>query len=141
MSLVYWDSMLFIYYFEGHPNYGPRVSHLLARMEARGDNLCTSAFCAAEVLAGLYRGEAWDLTRRVEEFFHSADLRILDFRLSTATRYAKIRSQFRVSPADSIHLASASEAGVDLFLTHDQRLKGKLVAGIQFIADLDTDIL
>jgi hypothetical protein len=36
MSLVYWDSMLFIYYFEAHPEYGPRIAHLLNRMEAAG---------------------------------------------------------------------------------------------------------
>jgi hypothetical protein len=33
MSLIYWDSMLFIYYFEGHPEYGPRVSGVLRHME------------------------------------------------------------------------------------------------------------
>ena len=58
-----------------------------------------------------------------------------------ASRYAQIRSELRVAPADAIHLASASEAGADLFLTNDQRLKGKIVAGIQFIAGLDTNIL
>ena len=56
MSLIYWESMLFIYYFEGHPEYEPRVSGVLRHMEARGDSLCTSAFTAAEVLAGLHRG-------------------------------------------------------------------------------------
>jgi predicted nucleic acid-binding protein len=141
MSLVYWDSMLFIYYFEAHPEYGPRIAHLLNRMEARRDTLCTNAFAAAEVLAGLQRAEAWNLATRIEGFFRSAELRVLDFRLSTAGRYTKIRSQLRVSPADAIHLASASEAGVDLFLTHDQRLRGKLVAGIQFIAVFNTDLL
>lgn len=141
MSLVYWDSMLFIYYFEGHAEFGPRVSHVLDRMETRGDTLCTSAFTAGEVLAGLQRAGGWDLAMQVEYFFHSSDLRILDFRLSTASRYAQIRSELRVPPADAIHLASASEAGADLFLTNDQRLKGKIVAGIQFIAGLDTNIL
>lgn len=141
MSLVYWDSMLFVYYFEGHAEFGPCVSHVLDRMEARGDTLCTSVFTAGEVLAGLQRAGATDLARQVEDFFHSSDLRILDLRLSTASRYAKIRSELRVSPAGAIHLATASEAGADLFLTHDQRLKGKIVAGIQFIAGLDTDIL
>jgi predicted nucleic acid-binding protein len=65
----------------------------------------------------------------------------MDFTLSTARRYAEIRSRLRVSPADAMHLASAAEAGADLFLTHDRRLKGKLVTGIQFIGDLETDLL
>jgi predicted nucleic acid-binding protein len=91
-------------------------------------------------LAGLHRAEAWHLATRVERFFQSPELRVLDFKLSTANRYAKIRSQHRVSPADAIHLACAAEASTDLFLTHDQRLKGKFVEGIQFIIDLDTNL-
>jgi hypothetical protein len=45
------------------------------------------------------------------------------------------------SPADAIHLASAAQAGTDLFLTNDKSLVGKIVPGIQFIAMLDTQIL
>jgi len=40
-----------------------------------------------------------------------------------------------------IHLASAAQAGTDLFLTNDKSLVGKIVPGIQFIAMLDTQIL
>jgi hypothetical protein len=34
-------------------------------------------------------------------------------------------------------LACAAEAGVDLFLTNDRRLKGRSIPGIQFLAGLD----
>jgi len=44
-------------------------------------------------------------------------------------------------PADAIHLASAAQAGTDLFLTNDKNLIGKVVPGIQFIASLDTQLL
>jgi hypothetical protein len=44
-------------------------------------------------------------------------------------------------PADSIHLASAAQAGTDLFPTNDKNLVGKIVPGIQFIAPLDTQLL
>ena len=121
--------------------HGPRVAEILDRMEARHDTLCASAFAAAEILVGLYKSEERELAAGVERFFQSPELRVIDFRLSTARRYAEIRSRVRVSPADAIHLASAAEAGVDLFLTHDRRLKGKLVPGIHFIADLEADLL
>jgi len=63
---------------------------------------------------------------------------IVPFTIETADRYARIRATPGISPADAIHLASAAQAGTDLFLTNDQSLLGKIVPGIQFIASLDT---
>jgi len=63
------------------------------------------------------------------------------FTLETADRYAQIRGAAGIAPADAIHLASAAQAGTDLFLTNDKRLVGKIVPGIQFIASLDTQLL
>jgi hypothetical protein len=40
-----------------------------------------------------------------------------------------------------MHLAAAAQAGTDLFLTNDNRLVGKFVPGIQFIASLDDKVL
>jgi hypothetical protein len=47
-----------------------------------------------------------------------------------------IRSVNRVSQADGIHLASAAEAGVDLFFTTDGDLRKLSIPGIKFFADL-----
>jgi predicted nucleic acid-binding protein len=46
-----------------------------------------------------------------------------------------------VPPGDAIHLASAAQAGTELFLTNDKNLIGKVVPGIHFIASLDTRLL
>jgi hypothetical protein len=54
-------------------------------------------------------------------------------------RYASLR-QDRASSlraADAIQLACAASAGVDLFVTNDNRLHGKHVSGIQFIVPLE----
>ena len=141
MSLVYWDTMLFAYLFEGHPEFKTRVAHIANRMEERGDTLCTSVFTVGEMLAGPSRTQRWDEVSKARAFFRSAELRLLDFKLSTAEIFAEIRGRTGVSSADAIHLACASEARVDLFLTHDKRLAKKIVPGIQFIATLDTNIL
>jgi hypothetical protein len=45
-----------------------------------------------------------------------------------------------VSPVDSIHLASAAPARIDLFLTNDAALVGKIIPGIQFIVGLDSNL-
>ncbi len=141
MSLVYWDTMLFAYLFEGHPEFKPRVARIVRRMEERGDTLCTSVFTVGEVLAGPSRTQRWDEVSKVRAFFRSEDLRLLEFKLSTAELFAEIRSRGGIHSGDAIHLACAAEARVDLFLTHDKRLAKKIVPGIQFIATLDTNIL
>lgn len=141
MSAVYWDTMLFAYLFEGHPEFKSRVAQIARRMQERGDTLCTSVFAVGEVLAGPSRTQRWDEISRVRELFRSPDLRLLDFKLSTAEIFAEIRGRGGISSGDAIHLASAAEARVDLFLTHDKRLARKTIPGIQFIATLDTDVL
>ena len=141
MSLIYWDSMLFIYHFDGHSRFGPLVASILDRMEARNDTLCTSTFGVAEVLAGPWRTGAQEVAQRYMRFFRSPDIRLVDFRLSTAESFAEIRGKLGVSAPDAIHLACAAEIRADLFLTHDRRLSGKVVPGIDFISDLTASIL
>jgi uncharacterized protein len=138
VSLVYWDTMLFIYAMEGHPQYGKQVDHIYKRMLQRGDQLCTSLFTVGEVLTGLYKaGDAREVQRASKYFFQDGEVRLLAFDHDTADRYARIRAQHRIAPADAIHLASAAVAKVDLYLTNDARLKKLFVEGIQFIAGLD----
>jgi predicted nucleic acid-binding protein len=141
MSLIYWDTMLFAYLFEGHLEFKPKVAQIADRMEERGDTLCTSVFAVGETLAGPSRTQRWDEVSKLRAFFRSQELRLLEFKLSTAEIFAEIRGRTGVSPADAIHLACAAEARVDLFLTHDKRLVKKIIPGIQFIATLDTHIL
>ena len=141
MSVVYWDTMLFAYLFEGHPEFKSRVAQIARRMQERGDTLCTSVFAVGETLAGPSRTQRWDEVSKVREFFRSPELRLLDFKLSTAEIFAEIRGRGGISSGDAIHLACAAEARVDLFLAHDKRLAGKVIPGIQFIGTLDTDIM
>ncbi|HEY1242566.1 MAG TPA: PIN domain-containing protein [Bryobacteraceae bacterium] len=141
MSLVYSDTLLFAYLFEGHSEFKPKVTQIVHRMEERGDTLCTSVFAVGELLAGPSRTQRWDEVSKLRAFFRSAELRLLEFKLSTAEVFAEIRGRVGVSSGDAIHLACAAEARVDLFLTHDKRLAKKIVPGIQFIATLDNNIL
>ena len=141
MSLIYWDTMLFAYMFEDHPEFKSRVAQIARRMEERSDTLCTSVFTVGEVLAGPSRTQRWDEVSKVREFFRSPELRLLDFKLSTAEIFAEIRGRGGISSGDAIHLACAAEARVDLFITHDKRLAKKIIPGIQFITTLDSNVL
>lgn len=139
MSRIYWDSMLFIYWLEDHPQHAARMNRIHERMEARGDKLCTSVFTVAEVLTGIYKRGALEIASQVREAC-SPQIELISFTPETADGYARIRAGHRVSPADAIHLASAANAGVDLFLTNDDHLQSLAIPGIHFIAGMDVNL-
>lgn len=138
MSRIYWDTMLFIYWLEDHPKFARRVEAVHSRMEQRKDRLITASFTVGEVLAGCYRQGRPELAEASRKWMHSIVSEILPFTNPTSDYYGRIRATPGVSSADAIHLASAAEAGTDLFLTNDKSLLGKIIPGIQFIASLDT---
>ena len=140
VSRIYWDTMLFIYWLEDHPQFAKRVGTIRTRMEERQDQLITGAFTFGEVLAGIYRKGSADLARESRLLLEAVVSEVIPFNLETADHYARIRGILGLPPADAIHLASAAQAGADLFLTNDKKLLGKFVPGIQFIAALDTQL-
>jgi uncharacterized protein len=142
MSRVYWDSMLFVYVFEGNPTFAPQVQTILGEMQRRGDVLCTSVFTLGEVLTGPRKyGRPADVARARQFLVSSGRVELLPFSVETSDRYSVIRASTRVEPADAIHLATASEFGIELFLTNDKRLHKLSITGIHFIAGLDGKIL
>jgi len=141
MSRIYWDTMLFIYWLEDNPQYAKRVREILSRMSERRDEMLTGAFTFGEVLAGVYRTRNAQRAKEVRALLQEAVSEVLPFDLETADHYARIRATLGVSPADAMHLAAAAYAGTDLFLTNDNRLVGKFVPGIQFIASLNDNLL
>ena len=141
MSRVYWDSTLFIYLIEGNPEYAPRVRSIYRAMEKRGDALCTSVFTLGEVLTGPRKLGASDVVGKIRDFFLQGNkVDLIPFSVATADRYSEIRASSGVKPADAIHLASAADSGVELFLTHDKSLHKLAISGIHFIAGLDVSL-
>jgi uncharacterized protein len=141
VSRIYWDTMLFIYWLENNPQFARRVGAIRTRMEQRGDQLITGAFTFGEVLAGPYRIGALKAADEAKRLLKNAVSEIVPFTVETADHYAHIRGRLGVPPADAIHLASAAQAGTDLFLSNDKNLIGKVIPGIQFIASIDMQLL
>ncbi|HLJ48395.1 MAG TPA: PIN domain-containing protein [Bryobacteraceae bacterium] len=142
MSLVFWDTMLFVYLLEDHPLFAGRVKEIRSRMIDRGDQLCTSAFTLGELLSGPSARNDAHIAGRYRAAIRSPYVQVLSFTEQTAEHFASIRANRSVAPADAIQLACAAEAKVDLFLTNDRHLSKRLVVrGIQFIGDLDFDYL
>ena len=109
-------------------------------MLEREDELCTSALALGEVLVKpIERGDL-GLQHRYEQAF-AAGATVLSFDRAAARRYAAIRADRGIRAPDAIQLACAAEAGVDLFITNDERLSRKIVPGIQFITSLERAFL
>ena len=140
-SRVYWDTMLFIYWIEEHPDYVGQIDRILARIEARGDQLCSSAFGIGEVLVGALKYGDRRRADAIRKAMRPPHIELLPFDTGAAEHYAEIRALHGTSAPDSIHLACAAAAGVDLFLTNHAKLTRLDVPGIRFIAGLDTPVL
>ena len=141
MSRIFWDSMLFIYLVEGHPGYRNRAKHLLQRAQERGDSLYTSHLVLGEVLAGAAKSPDQTKPAAVRSALDAMGFTYLPFGEGAVMPFSRLRAQTRLKIADSIHLACAASAGIDLFLTGDKQLVGLHVPGVQFIADFNTPLL
>jgi predicted nucleic acid-binding protein len=136
MSRIFWDSNLFIYFFEGNDERSLATRRLRKSMLERGDQLITSTLTLGEILVKpLELGDTVRCQRYEEVLSRTALLLPLDTR--AARRYASIRSITSIKAPDAVQLACAAEAGVDLFVTNDRRLQGKRVQGVEFIVALD----
>jgi predicted nucleic acid-binding protein len=140
VSRIFWDTNLFIYLIEGSGERAAAVLRLRERMLQRNDALFTSALTLGEVLVKPTEEKRLDLAAEYERLL-TAGASILSFGVKTARAFAAIRRDRSIRPPDAIQLACASEAKVDLFITNDDRLSGKVVPGIQFLTSLEKAFL
>jgi predicted nucleic acid-binding protein len=132
--------MLFVNWIEAHPDYGPRTRQIRDKMLERGDSLCTSIFTIGEVLAGFYKHGDRDRAIEIRDTLQPPTVQLLPFEAKTAERYAQIRADQRLTPADAIHLATASVARANLFLTNDSAVSKLISPGIDFVAGLNVNL-
>ena len=136
MSRVFWDTNLFIYLFEEYGELSERVAEIRRRMLARGDQLMTSTLTLGELLVKPLEQGAADVARNYEAAIASTCV-LLPFETQAAKIYARLRCDRSLRAPDAIQLACAATAGVDLFITNNNRLHSNFVAGIQFIVPLE----
>lgn len=136
MSRVFWDTNIFIYFFEDHGLQGKSARALRERMLQRGDQLITSAMSVGEILVKPRERQDLNLCRQYEAAITSTAL-VLPFDLNAARRFSVLRLDRSLRAPDAIQLACAATIGADLFITNDNRLSGLKVEGVQFIIPLD----
>ena len=137
MADIFWDSNLFIYLFEAHPDYGEPVRRLRRSMRARGDRLFTSCLTVGEILVKPVSRQEKEIAEKYLGFFSRSGITVLPFDLQAASKYAQISQEKAIARPDAMQLAIAASAGINLFITNDDRLSRALVTGIDFISSLD----
>src|SRR5205085_11979524 len=140
VSLRFWDTNLFIYYIEDRGPQADRVQFVRERMLERNDQLVTSCLTLGEVLVKPKNDQRPDLAAAYERVL-TEHARLIPLDRNVATRYAAIRCDRRIKAPDAIQLACAAHAGVDLFITNDDRLSRAVIPGIQFITSLERAFL
>ena len=133
MTRVFWDTNLFVYLLEGG-KFAARVRQVRSRMLARGDQLLTSALTLGELL--VKPREAGEAAIRDHETTIRQIATILPFDAACAPPYAAIRADRTIKAPDAIQLACAAAAGVDLFITNDDRLSRTHVTDVKFVTSL-----
>lgn len=136
MSRIFWDTNLFIYLFEDYGPFSVSVKELRTKMLKRGDQLLTSTITLGEILIKPMQAGDQQLCRDYEKAISSAAT-LVSFDLMAARHYASIKGDRSVRAPDAVQLSCAASAGVDLFVTNDDRLQNKQVRGIQFIVPLN----
>ena len=106
-------------------------------MRTRGDRLFTSCLTVGEILVKPVGGGHKEIADRYAGFFRRSGITVLPFDLRAALQYAQIRQDRTIRRADAIQLATAASAGIDLFITNDERLSRVVVAGIAFVSSLN----
>ena len=135
MSRIFWDTNLFIYLLESNPQFSVMTKELRIKMLRRGDHLLTSAITLGEVLIKPMQAGDAERCRKYERAISSAAT-VVAFDVKAARHYASIRTSRSIQAPDAVQLACAASAGVDLFITNDDRLQNKQVPGIQLIVPL-----
>lgn len=141
MASIFWDTMMFVYLIEDHPEFGGRVKGLLTLCEEHGHTIMTSTFTLGELLVAPRKSGDIKLAQAFREALRPPAVRLIPFNEGAAEHYAEIRSATNARPADAIQLACAAEASANVFVTNDQKLVGRKVPGIDFVVGLDGKLL
>jgi predicted nucleic acid-binding protein len=136
VSRVFWDTNVFIYFFEAQDKLGPVARGLRETMIKRGDQLVTSAMTLGEILVKPRQQGDLTLCRKIEETLKAISV-VMSFDIEAARHYSELRQHRSLKAPDAVQLACAAAAKVDLFITNDNRLQSLHVPGIQFIVPID----
>lgn len=136
MARIFWDLPLLDSLLEDDAEHAGRIAALRERMVDRGDCLVVSAITLGHVLARVRKAGGDEASAAAGRALLSG-AEIVPFDDRAALIYAAILADPRIDRADAEQLASASRAGIDLFIAHDDRFARTTVPNVSFISSLE----
>jgi len=119
------DTSTFIYLIEKHPTFFAAVEPIFQAVDAGTVQATTSVLTPLEVLVKPLEANAIALADDFRAAVSaSVNLRVIGVDRSVAEPAAGIRASYGYRTPDAIHLATAQLAGVDAFVTNDDKLRG-----------------
>jgi predicted nucleic acid-binding protein len=117
------DTNVFIYHFEGNPEFGGAARAILDAAERGRVRIATSTLALLEILVVPKRGGRADLVTRYRHLFQGfPNLSVHPIDEAVAERAAELRAELRLRTPDAIHVATAQLVRADAFLTQDEGL-------------------
>jgi predicted nucleic acid-binding protein len=121
------DTMLFVYHFESHPQFGPAAAAIFRGAEEGLHELTSSVLSLMEVLVLPKRQGRRDLVRQYREIFESfPNLTVHPIDTETVEIASELRAEHGLRTPDSLHVATAVRCGAQAFLSNDAELKKKV---------------
>lgn len=119
------DTSIFIYHLEANPTYAPLTRIAFENMEKGKFKGVTSTITLMELTVLPWRMGHENIAREYEAVLvNFPNLSIVDIDRNVARLAAKLRADFKISPADALQVAASLQAGAKAFLTNDKRLTG-----------------
>ncbi len=117
------DTSIFIYHLEANPIYAPLTKTVFENMEGGKFQGVTSAITLMELTVLPWRMGFENVAREYEVVLvNLPNLFLVDIDRNVARLAAKLRADFKISPADALQVSAGLEGGAKAFLTNDKRL-------------------
>lgn len=123
-SKIYLDTNIYIYFFEDNPHYANQIEQLLILITKKNATLVVSTLLLSEILVSPYKTNNKKLLQLYQNIDQTiSNLNFIPLHKKIADKAAFIRAKYGIKTPDAIHLATAIEQQVDIFITADQQLR------------------
>ena len=121
---VYFDTNIFIYVLEGFAEAAAQLHEIRAALLTGSCEVFTSELTLCELLVPHFRSNNLERVRQYRGFLEkSGAVTLLATSRLTYLRSSDYRGQFGLKTPDAIHVASATEAECEIFVTNDANLR------------------
>ena len=136
---LYFDTSIFIYYFQNDKKYSPVIDTIFSYLEKKKIKICISTLLLTELLVEPYKKQKLEIAEKWLDYLKTSNLvSILDVTPQIAINAAFLRAKYNIKTPDSIHLGTAlnSQSFSSIFITNDKELKRVKEIKVFYLNDL-----